>query len=300
MQVSTRLFNSQSIDRFSDLNEAIQDAQAKIATGKKILNSSDDPIAAAAVSAARDQQSMLVRFEENIDHARMRLSVAETSLTQVNDAVTRLYELSVQGRNATLKAPDRMALAAEVKELKAFVLGLANTVDVHGQAVFGGFRSGKPPFVQDGNGTVTYQGDRGQHTLQVSESYSLKTGLDGGEVLQRVPGSNGPDDLFAIINDLEAELTSSTPKEGMIERLNRAVEHISIQRAVIGAAINAVDEQSVVLEKRKMVVTENLSSLQDADLHEMVLELQSLLTSRDAAQQAFAKIGQQSLFDFIR
>ena len=25
MQVSTRLFNSQSIDRFSDLNEAIQD-----------------------------------------------------------------------------------------------------------------------------------------------------------------------------------------------------------------------------------------------------------------------------------
>ena len=40
--------------------------------------------------------------------------------------------------------------------------------------------------------------------------------------------------------------------------------------------------------------------LQDADLHEMVLELQSLLTSRDAAQQAFAKIGQQSLFDFIR
>ena len=49
-----------------------------------------------------------------------------------------------------------------------------------------------------------------------------------------------------------------------------------------------------------MLVTENLSSLQDADLHEMVLELQSLLTSRDAAQQAFAKIGQQSLFDFIR
>ena len=78
------------------------------------------------------------------------------------------------------------------------------------------------------------------------------------------------------------------------------MEHISIQQAVIGSAINQADEQSLVLEKRKLVVTENLSSLEDADLHDLVLNLQSLLTSRDAAQQAFAKIGQQSLFDFLR
>ena len=37
----------------------------------------------------------------------------------------------------------------------------------------------------------------------------------------------------------------------------------------------------------------------DADLYKLVTELQSL-TNRDAAQQAFAKIGQQSLFDYIR
>ena len=45
---------------------------------------------------------------------------------------------------------------------------------------------------------------------------------------------------------------------------------------------------------------ENLSNLEDADLAALVTELQSQIVSRDAAQQAFVKIGQQSLFDYIR
>ena len=300
MQISTRLFNAQSIDRFSDLNEAIQNTQTKIATGKSTLNASEDPIAAAAISASRDQQSMLTRFQDNIVHARMKLTVAETAMAQIVNAATRVYELAVQAGNDTLSEADMAAMAAEVKQIKSFMLGLANTRDVHGQAVFAGFRTGDPPFVEDSNGTVSYQGDRGQHMLQVSESYSIRTGLDGGEVFQRIPGETGPEDMFAIISDLENGLTANNVPTNIIGRLDSAVEHISIQQAVIGSAINQADEQAAVLEKRKLVVTENLSSLEDADLHELVLNLQSLLTSRDAAQQAFAKIGQQSLFDFLR
>jgi len=40
--------------------------------------------------------------------------------------------------------------------------------------------------------------------------------------------------------------------------------------------------------------------MEDADLAKLVTELQSKIVNRDAAQQAFVKIGQQSLFDFIR
>ena len=187
MQISTRLFNAQSIDRFSDLNEAIQKTQTKIATGKSVLNASEDPIAAAAISASRDQQSMLTRFQDNIVHARMKLTVAETAMAQIVNATTRIYELAVQAGNDTLSTADMAAMAAEVKQIKSFMLGLANTRDVHGQAVFAGFRTSGDPFVEANDGTVSYQGDRGQHKLQVSESYSIRTGLDGGEVFQRIP-----------------------------------------------------------------------------------------------------------------
>ena len=40
--------------------------------------------------------------------------------------------------------------------------------------------------------------------------------------------------------------------------------------------------------------------MEDADLAELVTELQGMIVSRDAAQRSFVQIGQQSLFDYIR
>ena len=60
------------------------------------------------------------------------------------------------------------------------------------------------------------------------------------------------------------------------------------------------DIQADVIQSRKLAVTKDISAMGDADLAQLVTELQAQLTNRDAAQQAFAKIGQQSLFDYIR
>ena len=60
------------------------------------------------------------------------------------------------------------------------------------------------------------------------------------------------------------------------------------------------DIQADVIQSRKLAVTKDISAMGDADLAKLVTELQAQLTNRDAAQQAFAKIGQQSLFDYIR
>ena len=70
--------------------------------------------------------------------------------------------------------------------------------------------------------------------------------------------------------------------------------------AFVGAQINKVDSQTLVLAERKITVDEKISEIGDADLTELVTQLKSLILNRDAAQQAFVKIGQQSLFDFLR
>ena len=56
----------------------------------------------------------------------------------------------------------------------------------------------------------------------------------------------------------------------------------------------------IFLQRRQIIMSENLSQLEDADITKLVTELQTMLVNRDAATQAFAKIGQQSLFDFLR
>jgi flagellar hook-associated protein 3 FlgL len=85
-----------------------------------------------------------------------------------------------------------------------------------------------------------------------------------------------------------------------VNNLNSTINHISSQMAFVGAQINKVDTQTQVLSERKITVDEKISEIGDADLTELVTQLKSLILNRDAAQQAFVKIGQQSLFDFLR
>ena len=65
MQVSTKLFNDQQIRQFGKLTADIQQKQEKISSGKAILRASDDPVTAANLSAAKEQEQLLSRFEEN-------------------------------------------------------------------------------------------------------------------------------------------------------------------------------------------------------------------------------------------
>ena len=71
MQVSTKLFNDQQIRQFGKLTADIQEKQEKIASGKAILRASDDPVTAAELSAAREQEQLLSRFEDNAYKAQL-------------------------------------------------------------------------------------------------------------------------------------------------------------------------------------------------------------------------------------
>ena len=82
--------------------------------------------------------------------------------------------------------------------------------------------------------------------------------------------------------------------------IGQAIDHLSIQKSYVGAQLNKASRQADILAQRKMAVSEKVAKLGEADLAALVTEMQALLINRDAAQQAFAKIGQQSLFDFIR
>ena len=82
--------------------------------------------------------------------------------------------------------------------------------------------------------------------------------------------------------------------------IKKSINHISNQLAFIGAQTRKTDQQLNFLGERLTIVTAEVSELGDADLTKLVTDLQATIVNRDAAQAAFVKIGQQSLFDFLR
>ena len=300
MPISTKLFNDQAISRFNRLTSEIQNTQARIATGKNVLRASDDPVAAANIAFTRDQKVMLDRFATNIDRARTRLSVSENILSDSVNVLTRAYELALSARNDALSATDRAAIGQEVRQLKETMLSLANARDSQGNFLFSGYKVGTVPLQKDEDGVVQYHGDSGVHEVQISENLRLRAAVEGADVFLRVDTQTGGKDVFAILERLENDLFSGYADAGSVDDLDASIQHFSIQQTRIGAEMNKADLQQTALERRILLMDENLSSMEDADLAALVTDLQSQIVSRDAAQQAFVKVGQQSLFDFIR
>ena len=428
MQVSTKLFNQQQIRQFSKLTADIQEKQEKISSGRAILNASDDPVAAVNLSAANEQKILLERFEENVYLAQNRLEAGDKVLQESISVMTRITELATQARNPTYDAFSRRAILTEITELREVLVDLANTQDARGQSLFAGFSNEKIAFVEGPDGKIHYNGDRGTHTVQISESMNVPTSLDGITVFGRVETANGRRDIFEVVDSVAAsinplrdldERASASAKasvsftiprqnqnweldlagslgqvrisavlsegneqkfadavnaqsdltgvvasfdqltgrtiltdieageieiknleiEGQelsnyagqyhlifnsvdenqqevgeprvlsdldqllgrgISNLKSAMDHLSIQQAVFGAQMSKAEVQRGALATRKLAVTQDISKLGDADLAKLVTDLQAQLTNRDAAQQAFAKMGQQSLFDYLR
>ena len=300
MPISTRLFNDQAITRFNRITSDIQQTQDKVATGKKVLKASDDPVAAATISFVRDQKVMLDRFATNIDRAQTRLTLTENVVAESVNLLTRAYELGIQAKNDTLTAVDRRAISFEISQIRESMMSLANSKDVNGNYLFAGYRTNIQPFVSNEAGEVTFAGDRGVHSVQISDSLRANTGLDGADVFMRVDIDGTTKPFFDVLTSMERELQGGAINNDTVAELNACIDHFAVNQTRVGAELNKLDYQKSAMERRVLLMDENLSGLEDADLANLVSELQTMIVSRDAAQRSFVQIGQQSLFDYIR
>lgn len=428
MRVSNKLFNEQQVRAFQSLRADMQGIQEKIASGNKINRASDDPMGAVNLSAAKEQRSLIDQFSKNSDVAFMRLDLSDKTLDEMTSVLTRMTELASTAGNGIYDGFGHQAILQEMKQLSEVALGLANTSDSLGRPLFAGRSSVDVPFTKNVDGSIAYNGDRGQHSVQISESITTATGVDGGSAFMRVETENGRRSVFDIIQSamnsietaaqikgqatggnktrldftlpskmetwsftlsgnkgaakitaeiardnlgalvteinkvtsqtsvsaaldpvtgdmiltditegeikiqdisisgqvsasekltsyvaftkLDGSLAAVSPTVKLTDRdqlvaynvgsMRAAMDSIATQRSSIASQISKNDMQRDVLESRKLIIDRDVSALNDTDLAEMITKLQGQMTNLEAAQAAFSKIGQQSLFDYLR
>ena len=300
MPISTRVYNDIAMSTLNRITGDIQGIQQRIATGRNILKTSDNPAVGAKVSFTKDQKILLERYNSNIDRAQNRLSQAESAVGIGVNVLQRVYELGIQARNGTNNVGDRKVIAMEVRNLRDQMLSLANSRDTNGQYIFAGYKVDSKPFVDDENGEVVHMGDRGVHELQISDNQRISTSLDGADVFIRVPGDEAIESVFSTLDSMISSLENGEMEDEDIDRVNRALDHFSLQQTKLGSQMNRADLQREVNDKRLLLMNENISNLEDADIAKLVTELQAKLVSRNAAQQTFIKIAQDNLFNYIR
>lgn len=111
-----------------------------------------------------------------------------------------------------------------------------------------------------------------------------------GVMLGPTDGSIPTKNLLPVSHGLEARMAE----------LSEMQNAVALSRTKVGSFLGKAERQQSVLSDRTAVLEADVGELRDADLQRVITELQSLLLTQDAARQAYSKIGQRSLFDFLR
>lgn len=120
--------------------------------------------------------------------------------------------------------------------------------------------------------------------------------IEGVELASREP-------RFTIMTDGEPPQTmvpTAQTLDAQLEKLVQAGQDIAVSRTKIGARLKRAEDQEAALQSRALALETDVNELGSADLGKVETELQALLVSRDAAMQAYSRIGQSSLFDFLK
>lgn len=191
MRVSNETLRAAFLSALDTAQRRLVHSQAQVASGQRVNNPSDDPLAAARIAHLDASLSRLEQYQANGAIARNQLGLEETSLGAVIDNLQSVKELVVQANTATLSSSDRQVIANELRQYRNALVSLANNTDADGRYLFGGYSEVGAPFTVGSGGNVVYNGDQGQRTLQISDTRFVATNDSGADIFQKIPTGNG-------------------------------------------------------------------------------------------------------------
>lgn len=300
MRISTSQLYQQGVDAILDRQRELGETELQLATGKRILRPSDDPSATVRVLDLKESEQRLAQFQRNADMAMAKLDQEESALLGVGNLLQRVRELAVRANNDTLGLEDRRAVAAEIRQHMESFLQLANSQDANGEYIFAGFQSHTRPLTHDGVGGFSYAGDTGQRMLQIGDSREVAINDPGSIFMQFAAAGGGTTNVGEVMYNLAVNLEAGNGDANAITDIDTAFTSLFDTRAKIGARMNAIEDQKASNEAFAVAMADVRSTLEDLDYAEAVSRFNQQLTALQAAQQAFIRVQDLSLFNYLR
>jgi flagellar hook-associated protein 3 FlgL len=313
----------------------MEDLQTQSATLKKINTPSDDPVSATKILELRTDKVNNDQFLMNAKMAESALDNTDHALSEISDILVRAKEIALgQASGASANEESRLGIAEEVSQLYSQAISIGNT-RIGDRYIFGGYKTNRPPF--DDNGR--YQGDDGQQMVEISKDVYLSMNVPGLEAFNTNPknsadsrayGPNGGRDATMAPNRGPAsalEDATGNPKAGpdnvnafdelqnlrislltgdlngiqnTLERLDQIHGKVVATRAKVGSRMQGLQSANQSIERHNVTNAQLNSSLEDADMAQVVSDLAKEETVFRSALQSSHKLIQPTLLDFLK
>lgn len=230
--------------------EAFNRLTAQLASGKKFLSITEDPIAAVNIVNTNRQLGKIEKYNQNVEMAKTEINTMDEILSLATGYLSTAWDKAVQANNQTYSDDSLKALKVEIDEILKTMVDLGNT-EFNDNYIFAGANTKQTPFVIDDNGNVVYRGTKqgslynrqyevadgvyetinttgdrvfGWYTAQVTDADGNKiyTDASGNEVVAK-DDNNG---------NISYENTDGTPYTGDVTKLKAKEDYSGILGAL--------------------------------------------------------------------
>ena len=270
--------------------------QREISSGLKVSMPSHAPERVTNILELRSDVERSNVIAGNLQRVQAETNASESALQQAVQVVERARVLGVQAAGWNTTA--RKTVGIEVRQLHDQLVNLTRTVS-EGKYVFSG----------DLDSTVLYTSDWSQPSGVVRNATAENTravvDVNGTTFVASRSAHQIFDDpnsnVFSAVHDLGVALEADdrAAVEATLPKIVGALDHLNTQLSFYGVTQQRVQASIDTTQKVMLLRKEELSSLQDTDIAEALVEFNMARVHHEAALGARAKMATSSLFDYL-
>jgi flagellar hook-associated protein 3 FlgL len=315
-RITQQMTSQMTINELTQSLDRLDTTQQQLSTGKRINQPSDDPYGASQAITLSGDLSSLTSYSSSVSDGTAWTTAASTSMTNIDNIVQRVRELTVGAANGTNSASSLSDSAAEVNQLIASVKQEANT-QYSGQYIFGGTgpatpSTTTPPTIPPPYDTTTvppndaYSGNSGAVNRTIGPGSTIQVNTDVSQLLgngQPAAGQPADGKLLDVLRNIAADMSPGGNIANLgtsdLTGIDASLTTLGGMQATAGATTNRLELATSRISNLQISDTQALSDTQDANMASTITDYSNEQASYTAALKASANIIQQSLLSFL-
>jgi len=302
MRVSTSMIYQQLTDKLSENAEGMKILQGQLSTGYKYASPAEAADLVGRVQAIESRLKTLDADAKSVSKVKVGVDAQARALEVAAELTDRLKEIAFQGANSQTSQTILNSYAEEMASLKRSLVDLANARDADDRYVFGGVRSGAPPYEIKADGSVAYLGSGTPLRVRVNDVGYEDATVPGPGVWQSVKKDGKTVDMFALLDQLGKAYTTGNLAEraqGLMDAENIA-NNIGLAIARTGGVQQRLEISERLARETSIRAQENLASIKELDFAAALAQLQKQQLLMEATQSLMGRMSQLSLLETMR
>jgi flagellar hook-associated protein 3 FlgL len=284
----------------NQISDRMQRAQQQVSTGLKLQQVSDGPDQVSALLQARSSLDSTQQVLTNLGRIKAEVDAGEQGLQGAVQLFDKVQTLGAQGNTDILPPAQKLDIAQQLDSILQQVVGITGTT-VEGRYIFSGDSDQQITYTYDAtqaNPVSAYLGSASTRLVQHPDGGTFSVGLTAQQIFD---SSDPTTNVFTAIENLSAALKNNNASaiQTSMGGLSKVSGYLNSQLASYGNTQNVVADATQFGQTKQVQLQTLISSLQDADLSQAIVEMSQGQTQQQAALQSRAQLPRTTLFNYL-